>query len=139
MSSDWSCWLIQSLASWNHTACCRTMILSISYVWGWGNLHWVMRLKMHVQCMKTLARELPDIGEQFVPEGPKMVLRLNSCPNSIQCIFMLSSMMMPLSMRDWRACLSSPSKMNFSCSSIAAVISLISLYVKGIQVSSALV
>ena len=37
----------------------------------------------HRQHMYTLTRELPDIGKQFFPEGPEMLLRLTSSPNSI--------------------------------------------------------
>ena len=33
----WSCWHIHSLASCKCTACCQSMIFSISWVWTWGN------------------------------------------------------------------------------------------------------
>ena len=35
------------------------------------------------QHMYTLDREVPDVGEQFIPEGPEMLLRLDSSPDSI--------------------------------------------------------
>ena len=47
MSWNWSCWQIQSLSLWYHTAHCRTMSLSITWILGRGNLHLVMRLQMH--------------------------------------------------------------------------------------------
>ena len=38
---------------------------------------------VHGQCMYTLALELPNIRKQFVLEGPEVLLRLDSSPNSI--------------------------------------------------------
>ena len=35
------------------------------------------------QCMYSLTRELPNIGEQFIPVGPEMLLRPYSCTDGI--------------------------------------------------------
>ena len=119
MSWDWSCWWIQSVALWNHTACYKTMILSISCIWAWGNLHWEMRLQMSTDSACT---SLPQcclmLDSSSSQKAQKCSLDLIDVPiasRAHQGIFMLSSMMMPLSMRDWTACLSSPSNMSFSC------------------------
>ena len=37
----------------------------------------------HGQYIYTLIWELPNIREQFFPEGPKVLLRLSGCPSSI--------------------------------------------------------
>ena len=34
--------------------------------------------------MDTNIMELGDVGEEFIPERPEMLLRLNSCPHSIK-------------------------------------------------------
>ena len=72
----------------------------------------------HEQHMYTLAWVLPNIREQFVLKGPKCSSGLIAVPvasREHQGVFMLSSVMVLLSIRDWRACILSPSNMSFSC------------------------
>ena len=82
MSWSWSWSQIQSLASWYYTACCRTMILSISWVWAWENLHWVMRVDIQVD--RAWIPSSADTGKKFVPEIPEMLLNFYSSANGIK-------------------------------------------------------
>ena len=60
----------------------------------------------HRQHMYTLAGKLPDLGQQFIPEGPEMLkssLDLIVVPIASRATwgaFILSSVMVLLSMRD---------------------------------------
>ena len=62
VSWDWSCWCIKSQALC-HTACCRTMILSVSLVFRLGNIHRLIRVVMHV-----LRVWIPSLGPWYTSE-----------------------------------------------------------------------
>ena len=71
------------------------------------------------QGMDTHIEELEDIREKLIPEMPEMLLSFDSHADSIrgilECLLVLSGVMVPLSIRDWKDCLSSPSNIIFSC------------------------
>ena len=70
------------------------------------------------QCVYSLAGLLPNIRDKFVPMGPKMllVLMVVTIASRVALGFFISSgIMVQLSVRVWRACLSSCSNMSLSC------------------------
>ena len=101
MSFDWSCWQMQSLVSWKCTACCKTIIFSISWVWARWNLHLVMRLQMHWD-----SACIPLLGCCLTSESSSSLCALK-CPLDLIVVLMasrvtwgvliLSSVMVPLS------------------------------------------
>ena len=48
VSSSWFCCLIQSLALWYHTACGKSMVLSVAFVSGYVNL------TLFIKCCKAI-------------------------------------------------------------------------------------
>ena len=83
-SWDWFWSKIQSLASWYCMAWCRTMILSISWVWEWGNLHWVTKLVMEVDRAWIPSLEICQMLEEFILKMPAMLPKLDSSTDSIK-------------------------------------------------------
>ena len=70
------------------------------------------------QGMDTLIRELADVREQFILEMPEMLISLYSSADGIMGFpehLLFSRVMVPLSMRDWRVCVSLPPNIIFSC------------------------
>ena len=139
ISWDWSCWQIQSLTSCYCTGCCRTIIISISCVGVSVNLHWVTGLQM---CCSSSC--IPSPGICLMLDGSSSQWAQNCSSEFIVVvmaskmawnIFMFSSIMVPLSMRVWSACLIIALKHELQLlAAFVAVISLISLNVQGIQV-----
>ena len=70
------------------------------------------------QCIYTLIWKLLNIGDQFFPEGQAVLLRLNSCPDSIYslpgCLHALLCYG-TIVYKGLESLLSSPSNMSFSC------------------------
>ena len=119
VSSGCSCWWIQSLTLWKCTACCKSMIFSISWVWAWGNLHLVMRLQMHWDSAWTPLLDCCLTSESSSSLcAQKCSLALIVIPMASReghGVFMFSSVVVPLSVRVWRVSLFSPSNMSLSC------------------------
>ena len=109
MSWDWSCCHIQSLASWYLTVCWSTIIFSISWVLEWLNLYCVMRLEMHWD-----SACIPSLGCCLTSETSSS-LWVQKCFSDFIIVLIASSIMVWLSIRVWRACLSLPSNMSLSC------------------------
>ena len=119
VSWDWSWFLIQSLALWYCTACWRTIIFRVSWVLGWGNLHLVTRLEM---CWDSACIPLPacclmlEISlSQWAQKYPLDLMVIAIASRVALGFFISSGITTPLSIRVWRACLSSPSNMSLSC------------------------
>ena len=119
VSWDWSCCLIQSLASWYLTACCRTMILSISMVGAGVNLELLMRSHMHWDstwipssgcCCKS-----DTSSSLWAHKCSSDFIEVTITSNASLGVSMCSGVMTWLSIRFWKAFLSSPLNMSFSC------------------------
>ena len=70
------------------------------------------------QCMYSLAGLLPNAGEQLMPVSQKCSSGLTVVlmpPRVAQGVFMISSVVVPMSIKVWRASLSLPSNMSLSC------------------------
>ena len=118
MSWDWSCCLFQSLASWYLTACWSTIIFSIFWVLGWVNLDCLMRLEMHWDstCIPSWGCCLvSEISPSLQAKNAPQTLSVLIASRAALGFFISSGIMVWLSMKVWRACLSSPPNMSLSC------------------------
>ena len=119
VSWDWSCQWIQSLVMWYHTACCRTMNFSISHVLACINLHWVMRLQMcwDSTCIPSprTCLTLESSSSQWAQKCSSDFIVILMASRVALGVVMVSFIMVLLSIKVWRACLSLPSNMSLSC------------------------
>ena len=100
---------IQSLASWYHTACCRTLVLSICWVWAWGNLHWAMRVDIWVD-----RAWIPTSGNWQI-SGRSSSQKCQKCSLANWGIFCYSGVMVPLSWGTGESVYLCPQTYIFSC------------------------
>ena len=119
MSWDWSCCLIQSLALWYLTTCCKTISLIVSMAGAWANFDFPRRSHMCCDsawnpssgnCCKS------DISSsRWVQKWSSDFIVVPIASNAALGLSIYPAFMTPLSIRLWRAFLSSPSNISFSC------------------------
>ena len=105
--------------SWYHTACCIGPWFGASPGSGGGKTYtgqWGCRCRVNRAWIPS-SGSWQTLGEKLIPKVPEMLLGFNSCANSIKGIvghLLVLLVMVPLSIRDCKVCLSSPLNIIFS-------------------------